>query len=54
MGSITTKAMASVTIQYDYHEAPPQPQFLPEPGGFVLWGLGGVSSLLIWGSRRRV
>ncbi len=55
-GKVTTSSAADVTITYEYHERERQlHQFVPEPGNLMLWGLGGVGSLLIHihGRRRR-
>jgi hypothetical protein len=46
MGSVSTMGTADVTVTYTYHNAPPQPQTLPEPGSIAVWGLAGVAALV--------
>jgi hypothetical protein len=51
-GTVLTTASADVSVTYEYVTA--QPEFVPEPGAVLIWGLGGIGSLVIWRALRRV
>ena len=45
-GTVLTTASADVSVTYEYVTA--QPEFVPEPGAVLIWGLGGIGSLVMW------
>jgi hypothetical protein len=46
-GSVSTAGSAEVTVTYQYHDLTPQPQVLPEPASFVLWGVAALALVLL-------
>ena len=52
-GTVLTKATADASVTYEYVTTA-QPEFVPEPGAVLIWGVGGIGSLVVWRALRRV
>jgi len=52
-GTVLTNATADASVTYEYATTA-QPEFVPEPGAVLIWGVGGIGSLVVWRALRRV